>query len=567
MTVAVAVDFGTSSTCVAVAVDDHQARVVVIDGSPLMLSAVYADGRTLFVGAEAQRQAAVDPARYEPMPKRRIDEGSLLLGDTVVPVQRAIAAVLSRAVREARNTVGGRAVDVLLLTHPADWGAVRVALLVSAAHGLAASVRTVAEPVAAALQHGASSADGAVLAVLDIGAGTADVSVLRRENGEFQVLATHGDPHFGGADIDEALLQELGARLSTDLQPLWNSVTRGPGMEQRRRRRMLRADIRGAKESLSRHSYADVPLPGQLPDGHVTRANLERLIAEPVASVVDMLAATLRDAGAMDADGTCHAGVFLVGGSSRIPLFATTVHQRLSVLAVSTDQPETVVARGALRVLPQAAPAQEPSGVSVTPAHPPTAAATRVDTRWVRYRRRWWAAAVVVVVVVIGAGVGAAVLWPRDSASPAERTVIVQRTSVAVPAGWQETRRVEESTNAQVDLTPNGVPAGDQGLFLVQTVLDPTMTQSDVATALRPQMDVETAAGKKYEAFAPSMSYAGRPVIHYRETRRDTHVVEWYVVVQSHTQVSVGCQHPVARPELVADLCEQAVRTVRVTDS
>ena len=563
MTVAVAVDFGTSSTCVAVAVDDHSARVVVIDGSPLMLSAVYADGRTLFVGAEAQRQAAVDPARYEPMPKRRIDEGSLLLGDTVVPVQRAIAAVLSRAVREARDTVGGRVVDVLLLTHPADWGAVRVALLVSAAHGLAASVRTVAEPVAAALQHGANSADGGVLAVLDIGAGTTDVSVLRREHGEFRVLATRGDPHFGGADIDEALLQELGARLSADLQPFWNSVTRGSGMEQRRRRRMLRADIRGAKESLSRHAYADVPLPGRLPDGHLTRANLERLIAEPVASVVDMLATTLRDAGALDADGTCHAGVFLVGGSSRIPLFATTIHQRLGVLAVSTDQPETVVAKGALRVLLRATPAPEPPAVTVTPARPPSVPAAPVDTRWARYRRRWWAA---VVVVVIGAGVGTAALWPRDSASPTERTMLVQRTSVAVPAGWKETRRVEESTNAQVDLTPNGGPAGDQGLFLVQRVLDPTTTQSDVAKVLRSQMDVETAAGKKYEAFAPSMSYAGRPVIHYRETRRDTHVVEWYVVVESHTQVSVGCQHPVARPELVADLCEQAVRTVRVTD-
>ncbi|MEO9223081.1 MAG: Hsp70 family protein, partial [Mycobacteriaceae bacterium] len=474
MTVAVAVDFGTSSTCVAVAEDEHQGRVVVIDGSPLMPSAVYADGRTLFVGAEAQRQAAVDPARYEPMPKRRIDEGSLLLGDAVVPVQRAIAAVLSRAVREARDTVGGRPVDVLVLTHPADWGAVRAALLVSAAHGLAASVRTVAEPVAAALQHGTGSADGAVVAVLDVGAGTADVSVLRRDNGEFRVLATRGDPRFGGADIDEALLQELGERLSADWQPFWNAVTRGPGMERRRRRRMLRADICGAKESLSRHPYADVPLPGQLPDAHVTRANLERLIAEPVASVVDMLAATLRDAGAMDADGACHAGVFLVGGSSRIPLFSNRIHQRLGVLAVSPDQPETVVARGALRVLPQAAPtqeppAQEPAGVSFAPAHPPTAAATRVDTRWVRYRRRWWGVA---AVVVIGVGVGAAVLSPRDAAPPAARTVIVARTSFAVPASWQENHRVEGSTSTQVDLTPDGIPAGDQGLFVVQTVLD-----------------------------------------------------------------------------------------------
>ncbi len=106
-----------------------------------------------------------------------------------------------------------------MLTHPADWGAVRVALLVSAAQGLAASVRTMAEPVAAAVQQGASVPEGAVLAVLDVGAGTTDVSVLRAEDGDFQVLATRGDPHFGGADIDEALMDELGARLKGETTP------------------------------------------------------------------------------------------------------------------------------------------------------------------------------------------------------------------------------------------------------------------------------------------------------------------------------------------------------------
>ncbi|HEX7658053.1 MAG TPA: Hsp70 family protein, partial [Pseudonocardiaceae bacterium] len=77
MTLHVAVDFGTSSTCVAVSVDDREPQVVVVDGgSPVMPSAVYAaaDG-AVFVGQEAERQAAIDPSRYEPYPKRRIDEG------------------------------------------------------------------------------------------------------------------------------------------------------------------------------------------------------------------------------------------------------------------------------------------------------------------------------------------------------------------------------------------------------------------------------------------------------------------------------------------------------------
>ncbi|HEY0804712.1 MAG TPA: Hsp70 family protein, partial [Pseudonocardiaceae bacterium] len=222
MTLHVAVDFGTSSTCVAVSVDGREPQVVVVDGQPLLSSAVFAavDG-TLFVGQEAERQAAIDPSRFEPNPKRRIDEGELLLGNTVISVLDVVRAVLSRAVGEARRLAGNAPVDLLVLTHPADWGAIRTRVLRQAAAGLAAELTLVPEPVAAAVFHAASHAlpDGAALAVLDLGGGTVDVTVVRRrptgagvepDRGQavagFQVLATHGDPNFGGADIDQLLL-------------------------------------------------------------------------------------------------------------------------------------------------------------------------------------------------------------------------------------------------------------------------------------------------------------------------------------------------------------------------
>ncbi len=65
VTLHVSVDFGTSSTCTVVSVDGGEPQVVVIDGQPLVPSAVFAaaDG-TLFVGHEAERQAAVDPSRF-----------------------------------------------------------------------------------------------------------------------------------------------------------------------------------------------------------------------------------------------------------------------------------------------------------------------------------------------------------------------------------------------------------------------------------------------------------------------------------------------------------------------
>ncbi|MDT8909695.1 type VII secretion-associated protein [Amycolatopsis sp. PS_44_ISF1] len=421
MTVRVAVDFGTSSTCVVASVHGREPQVVVIDGHPLMSSAVYAaaDG-TLFVGQEAERQAAVDPSRYEPHPKRRIDEGELLLGDSVLRVTDVVHAVLARAVTEARRIAGDAEVDLLVLTHPAEWGAIRTRLLRQAAGGLAREVALVPEPVAAAVYHaatftpGASAGDrtvefsgrpGDVLAVLDLGGGTVDVSVVRRlpddraargaggpapgtgavsgwakpgaavepgagrppsgpgdradrratgagpgvpARGGFQVLATRGDPGFGGADIDQALLEHLGSLVPATDTEAWRQLVEGRELTDRRRRRVLRQDIRGAKETLSRHVYTDVPLPPPFADAHVTREDLERLIAAPLGRAVELTSAAIAEAGLRPKQ---LKAIFLVGGSSRIPMISRLVHERTGVVPTSLDQPETVVARGALRAV------------------------------------------------------------------------------------------------------------------------------------------------------------------------------------------------------------------------
>ncbi|MEV0065272.1 type VII secretion-associated protein [Amycolatopsis sp. NPDC050768] len=373
MTVRVAVDFGTTSTCVVASVNGREPQVVVIDGQPLMSSAVFAaaDG-TLFVGQEAERQAAVDPSRYEPNPKRRIDEGDLLLGDSVLRVTDVVHAVLGRAVAEARRIAGDAEVDLLVLTHPADWGAIRTRLLRQAAGRLAREVALVPEPVAAAVYHAAtftpvaqpdgrtvefSGRPGDALAVLDLGGGTVDVSVVRRlpeagrgpgARGGFQVLATRGDPSFGGADIDQALLEHIGSLVSGADPDAWQQLVTGRELADRRRRRVLRQDVRGAKETLSRHTYTDVPMPPPFADAHVTREDLEKLIAAPLGRTVELTSAAIADAGLRPKQLTA---IFLVGGSSRIPMISRLVHERTGVVPTSLDQPETVVARGALRAV------------------------------------------------------------------------------------------------------------------------------------------------------------------------------------------------------------------------
>src|SRR5437762_6391321 len=122
---ALGVDFGTSNTVAVLRWPDGRARPLLVDGSPLLPSSVYADpGGHLLVGRDAIHSARLDPARFEPNPKRRIDDQSVLLGDRELPVGELMAAVLRRVRDEWRRTGGGVEPDVTP-TFPASWGATR----------------------------------------------------------------------------------------------------------------------------------------------------------------------------------------------------------------------------------------------------------------------------------------------------------------------------------------------------------------------------------------------------------------------------------------------------------
>src|SRR5690242_15795942 len=125
------VDFGTFNTVAVVRWPDGRSRPLLFDGSPLLPSAVYAEPITghspsagpgsLVVGRDAVHSARLEPSRFEPNPKRRIDDGSVLLGDRELAVGELIAAVLRRVRDEWRRTVGEGIPDVTV-TFPASWG-------------------------------------------------------------------------------------------------------------------------------------------------------------------------------------------------------------------------------------------------------------------------------------------------------------------------------------------------------------------------------------------------------------------------------------------------------------
>ncbi|MGI5504466.1 type VII secretion-associated protein [Lentzea sp. CA-135723] len=597
MSLHVAVDFGTSSTCVAISAHGREPQVVVFDGQPLVPSAVFAaaDG-TLFVGQEAERQAAVDPARYEPHPKRRVDEGELLLGSTVLPVVDVVRAVLARAVGEARRVAGGAPVDLLVLTHPADWGTVRTRVLLQAARGLGRELVLVPEPVAAAVFHSASHSvpDGAALAVLDLGGGTVDASVVARAGKSFRVLSAKGDPSFGGADVDQALLEHVGGLVAAKDPEAWRQLVEGREMADRRKRRVLRQDVRGAKETLSRHAYTDVPMPPPFPDAHVTRSDLEQLIAAPLGRAAALAGAAVRDAGVAPQR---LAGVFLVGGSSRIPLVARLVHEQLRVVPTSIDQPETVVARGALRavsldpertggVASQPAPSGEVTHnirvgeettrkitrrITPPPGQFPVAFPVGGPPAPPKKNRTALFVAIGTVVVLVAAGVGG-YFWlkqkddPQTPPGPAGNQIAVYDYSFTLPDGWEQTGGA--AVDRQVLLQPiergnsNSKQPGAR-IAVQEQILkyDSNRDRVRALSELKNTYDERKSKGDGVDAFADNATFAGKSVVHYREAVGETGV-EWYIQFSGEHQVSVGCQASQAAQGQVRTACEQVVRSL-----
>src|SRR5688572_18358808 len=203
---ALGIDYGTSNTVAMLRWPDGRVRQLLIDGAATFPSAVYAlpDGR-LLVGRDAERSARLDPAGFEPNPKRRIDDGQVLLGGRSFDVTEVMAATLRRVLEQATRA-GGQAPVTITLTFPAAWQRPRQSILrMAAEHAGMPDVRLVAEPVAAGRYYASTLAlvpEGKALLVYDLGAGTFDASLLRATGDGFEVLAAGGLASFGGLDLD-----------------------------------------------------------------------------------------------------------------------------------------------------------------------------------------------------------------------------------------------------------------------------------------------------------------------------------------------------------------------------
>ncbi|MEV6932801.1 Hsp70 family protein, partial [Dactylosporangium sp. NPDC051485] len=314
----------------------------------------------------------------------RIDEGALLLGGREVPVAGAVEAVLRRVGEEAARTAG-RAPEDTVLTHPAGWGPQRRGLLLDAAGraGLPA-VTLVPEPVAAAMYFttvlGHHVPDGHAVVVYDFGGGTFDISVVRRAGAGWEVAAAQGLDDVGGVDLDAAIVGWVGAQVATRDPALWARLESPAGPPDRRHRKALWDDARSVKELLSRASSGGIAVPLFDVDLHLTRDEFEALARPWLDRTVTLTTATLFTSG-VSADRL--AGVFLVGGGSRVPLAETLLHRALGVPPVVLEQPELVVALGSLlppaaedaAVVPPVPVLRSPAPAPVSPAPAPVSPA------------------------------------------------------------------------------------------------------------------------------------------------------------------------------------------------
>lgn len=199
-------------------------------------------------------------------------------------------------------------------------------------------LRLVNEPTAASLAYGLDKRTNGTIAVYDLGGGTFDISILRLHDGVFEVLATNGDTHLGGDDIDNLLLRIA----LEDIQTEWQRDISGkPEAVQ-----LLRRAVIQAKEELSfapavhlRFEYADHKYERAL-----DRATFEQLIAGFVEKTLAPCRQALADAGVTVEQ---IDEVVMVGGSTRIPLVRAAVERLFKAKPHTELNPDEVVALGA----------------------------------------------------------------------------------------------------------------------------------------------------------------------------------------------------------------------------
>jgi actin-like ATPase involved in cell morphogenesis len=362
------IDLGTTYTAAATHEGGRIEVVPLGDRGPSIPSVLYLrpDGNVV-AGDTANRHSVTDPERIAREFKRRLGDPTPIMFAGVPTPPEMLTGHLLRWVYDTVVRSKGAAPATVALTHPANWGTYKRDLLSRAADSAGlAGVHLVTEPQAAAISYANQERvdAGAVVGVYDLGGGTFDAAVLRKEaDGGFTILGSpEGIERLGGIDFDAAVF----AHVSQTLEGVFEELD--PEDEQTMAAvARLRQECTQAKEALSLDTEAIIPvlLPSTQTEVRCTRSELENMIRPPLVETVTALERAVRSAG-LEPAAVSH--VLLVGGSSRIPIVAQMVSSELGRPVAVDAHPKHAVALGAAIVAARA------GGVRIGDAGAPAAA-------------------------------------------------------------------------------------------------------------------------------------------------------------------------------------------------
>src|ERR1700736_6464380 len=361
----VGIDLGTTNSLVAFMQGDSPVVIPGDDGSHLVPSVVALDRNGQAIVGNAARNSLIET------PERAIYSVKRLMGRGVEDIQQElklfpfrlaedlqagevlrirlgektftppeISAFILRQLKRNAERFFGAPVTKSVITVPAYFNDAQRQATKDAGRIAGLEVlRLVNEPTAASLAYGLDKKQNAVVAVYDLGGGTFDVSILKLHDGIFEVVATNGDTHLGGDDIDNLLitiaLDDIRGDMGMDVSRSGKAVA------------TIRKAVTEAKIELS--SQPSTTLEVELPGGKhylrkITREQFEQLIRPIIDRTVGPCKQALKDA-ALKPEQIDE--VVLVGGSTRIPKVHALVKELFHREPHTNLNPDEVVALGA----------------------------------------------------------------------------------------------------------------------------------------------------------------------------------------------------------------------------
>ena len=352
------IDIGTTYSSICILGPDGKAQPVDISTGASMFGSKYSlpsavfieDGGGILVGQAAMNSRKHKPQNFRNEFKRHLGEDfPLLVGERSFRPE-ALYTELFRHMKARAEKLTGESIEKAYLTYPASYGKKRREKLRAAANAAGLfDLELVDEPTAAAMRYCAEGyvKDGQTLLVYDFGGGTFDVSLIRYENGKFELLSEPlGLERCGGMDIDYLISLDMRDTIEKEMPGTWDMLQQTPNRFLRFTSQLNELAVK-AKHHLSDANTFEEYIEIGMDDVHyqLTQERLNGMIAELVGNTVKICRRALDEAGVAASE---VSAVLMVGGTTRIPLVQEMARKITGKPVLCAADLELIVSQGAL---------------------------------------------------------------------------------------------------------------------------------------------------------------------------------------------------------------------------